>query len=218
MASDHTQRVKKRIRLLQLLEAAERAALTPIEIRKFHSFAYLADILSPIWHLEPFEARLAKTGRSPYFPDLQHEIDTLVAMGLVEVSNLKYLRNPRDEVLFTVRFALRFESKHLDAIFEELTEEPDNENEREYLAQLANALGTLGDDDIEAAATEDATYSDPQISTQDYIELNEAVDPTSRTQTAIAAFDTLFPDTQLPPPRRLFMYAHYLGRKVHARA
>lgn len=218
MAADGAERVKKRVRLLQLLEAAERGALTPIEVRKLHAFAYLADVLSPIWHLEPFEARLAKTGRSPYFPDLQYEIDILVAMGLVEVTSLKYIRNPRDEVSFTARFALRYESKHLDAIFAALTEDADNTNTREYLVQLANALATLGDQDIEAAATEDATYSDPRTSTQDYIELSEAVEESSRTQTAIATFDKLFPETHLPPPRRLFMYAHYLGRKVNVGA
>src|SRR5207237_283742 len=136
MPADDTERVKKRVRLLQLLEAAERGALTPIEVRKLHAFAYLADVLSPIWHLEPFEARLAKTGRSPYFPDLQYEIDILVAMGLVEVSELKYIRNPRDEVSFTARFALRYESKYIAEIFADLTEDPDNESTREYLGQL----------------------------------------------------------------------------------
>src|SRR6202161_2326157 len=116
MDLDDLQRVKKRTRLLQLLNGAENAALTPIELRKLHSFAYLADVLSPVWMLLPFEARLAKTGKSPYFPDLQRELDLLVASGMVQVSKLNYSR-VASRVNFTACFALRYESNHLGAIF-----------------------------------------------------------------------------------------------------
>jgi len=216
MDPDDLQRVKKRTRLLQLLNAAENAALTPIELRKLHSFAYLADVLSPVWMLLPFEARLAKTGKSPYFPDLQRELDLLVASGMVQVSQLNYSR-VASRVNFTACFALRYESTHLGAIFVLLKEDHETHSEQEYLSQLANALATLRDDDIAAAATEDASYSDPALSLQDYVELADRTYGSSRTERAVSEFGRLFPDTQLPPSRRLYMYAHYLGRKVHAR-
>ena len=216
MNQQQLQRFKKRTRLLQVLNAAENAALTPIELRKLHSLAYLADILSPVWMLQPFEARLAKTGKSPYFPDLQKELDLLVASGMVQVSELSYSR-AGSRVNFTACFALRYESENLAAILAALEEDSDSKKEREYLAQLANALATLRDDDIAEAATEDASYSDPALSTQDYVELADRSGRESRTERAVSEFGNLFPYTQLPPSRRLYMYAHYLGRKAQAR-
>jgi hypothetical protein len=74
------QSLKYRIRLIQLLTAAEQAALVPISLDKLHAFAFLADVLSPVWNLRPFEDRIGRTGKSPYYPDLQKELDLLVAM------------------------------------------------------------------------------------------------------------------------------------------
>jgi hypothetical protein len=216
MDTDTLQRIKKRVRLLQLLSAAENAALTPIELRKLHSFAYLADVLSPVWMLLPFEARLAKTGKSPYFPDLQRELDILVGCGMVEVSHLDYTR-VGSRVGFSACFALRYDSKFLADVLDALEEDSESKKEQEYLGQLANALATLRDEDIAAAATEDASYSDPALAGQDYIELADRTRGASRTERAVSEFGLIFPTTQLPPARRLYMYAHYLGRKANAR-
>jgi hypothetical protein len=216
MSLDELQRIKKSVRLLQLLNAAENAALTPIELRKLHSFAYLADVLSPVWMLLPFEARLAKTGKSPYFPDLQRELDLLVASGLVQVTQLNYTRLA-SRVNFTACYALRYESENVSAILGMLNDDEEGLKEQNYLFQLANALATLRDDDIAAAATEDASYSDPALSLQDYIELADRPGKESRTERAVSDFSKLFPYTQMPPSRRLYMYAHYLGRKANAR-
>lgn len=205
---------KRRIRLIQLLEASERAALAPIDTDKLHSFAYLADVLSRVWDLAPFDQRILKTGRSPFYPDLQKELDRLVAMGLAEVSDLSYKRLADGSLAFHACYALRFGSHHYNNIHNALNDDPDSQSTQRYLDELAQALASLRDEDISAAATEDATYDDPMLSSGDVIYFNS--NRQSRTNVATNLLDQLFPDVRLTPSRKLYMYAHYLGQKVHA--
>lgn len=207
--------LRGRVRLIQLLEAAERAALAPIDTDKLHAFAYLSDILSPVWGLIPFDRRILKTGRPPFFPDLQRQVDALVAMGIFEVSDLAFKKAPDGAMLFQARYALRFRSSHGSQIRAVLDAYPDTRERQFYFDELARALASLKDEDIVAAASEDATYGDPTISSGDVIDFVTAA-RRLRTHEATEALDELFPDVQLTPSRRLFMYAHYLGRKVHA--
>jgi hypothetical protein len=201
-----------------LLDAAERAGLAPIELQMLHAFAYLADVLSPVWGLKPFQTRLAKTGRAPFFPELQNEIDALVGMGLIEVSELDYRRVPgEDRVQLMGKLGLRFQSPHMTPLLAALEADPYLDAMRQHLVNLANALAILPDGQVGEAASEDVTYSDPLIGTQDYIDLRTTANA-SRTQMAVAALDQLFPDTSLPPSRKVVMYAHYLGERVRARA
>jgi hypothetical protein len=208
-------RTRRRIRLLQLFESAERAALAPLATEKLHAFAYLADILSPVWNLVPFDQRILKTGRPPFYPDLQREIDSLVAMGLLEVSDLSYRKVPDGPMLFQARYALRFQSIHGRQIRKVLDSDCVSTTEQTYLDELARALASLRDEDIAAAAAEDATYDDPTVASGDVIDFGEAIRRV-RTREATESLDLLFPDIRLTPARRLYMYAHYLGRKVHA--
>ncbi len=207
--------IRRRVRLLQLLESAERAALAPIDTDKLHAFAYLCDILSPVWGLTPFDRRVLKTGRPPFYPDLQREVDRLVAMGLFEVSNLSYRKAPDGSMIFQACYALRFASSHGRHIREALEADADAVASQSYLDELARALASLRDEDIAAAAAEDATYDDPTVSSGDVIDFGE-VFRRVRTLEATGSFDALFPGIKLTPARRLYMYAHYLGRKVHA--
>jgi len=205
------ERTRRRVRLIQLLEAAERAALTPISMEKLHAFAYLADVLSPVWKLDPFDFQISTKRKSPYYPDLQREIDSMIAAGLIEVSSQRYQR-VGDDVLFSADFALRFSSIHANAVLEASMGDPDLVATQEYLNELASALASLADEDIAAAASKDIVYAD---SFTDIIDFQEMRGRTTNTQRAVQAFDVVFPRTDITPSRRLYMYAHYLGRRAH---
>ena len=84
-------RLRRRARLLQLLDAAERAAITPLASGRLHAFAYLADVLSPVWDLLPFRGEIYKFENRPHYADLQAELDQLVVLGLVEISDLQFV-------------------------------------------------------------------------------------------------------------------------------
>ncbi|MER8465689.1 hypothetical protein [Mesorhizobium sp. M1396] len=211
--SARTQRVKHRVRLLQLLAAADRAALAPISIDKLHAFAYLADILSPVWNLRPFEDRIGRTGRAPYYPDLQRELDFMVAMGLVLPSDISYVRKEGQPAVLTAHFALPNDSATVKSIRSACGNDAELAAQQTYLNALADALASLPDDDISAAATHDLVYEKSSNESQDFIDLASL---SSRTSRAVASFDKAFPGTKLTPARRLVMYAHYLGHRVHA--
>ena len=83
-------RVKQQCRILLLLDAAERVGIVPLASERLHAFTYLADVLSPVWGLAPFDGKIYKSEGGPHFPDIQEELDHLVVLGLVEVSNLRY--------------------------------------------------------------------------------------------------------------------------------
>lgn len=207
-------KIKHRVRLVQLLSSAEQAALAPISLDKLHAFAYLADILSPVWNLRPFEDRIGRTGRPPYYPDLQLQLDLLVGMGLVEPSDLSYQHDDSGDAHFSAAYALRFTSSHLTALTFELSKDPDSAAEQRFLNALADALASLPDEDIARAASRDLAYEGSGSDAEDYLDLEDLTGQ-SRTEVAVASFDKVFPGSKLTPARRLFMYANYLGRRAH---
>ena len=208
-------RTKSRVRLVQLLIAAEQAALVPISLDKLHAFAFLADVLSPVWGFHPFEDRIGRTGRPPYYPDLQAQLDLLVGMGLVEPSELSYKPDEADDgARFTASYALRFASSHLLKLDSALKGDKQSAAEQQFLNSLAEALASLPDEEIAKAASKDLVYQRSGPDTEDYVDL-ERVGIPSRTARAVASFDQAFPGTKLTPARRLYMYANYLGLRAH---
>jgi hypothetical protein len=72
-----------------LLDAADYAVISPIATPRFHAFTYLADVLSPIYDLSALSGVILKRRVGPYFPELQWELDRLVGLGLVDVSEFR---------------------------------------------------------------------------------------------------------------------------------
>jgi hypothetical protein len=205
---------KHRVRLIQLLTAAEQSALAPISLDKLHAFAFLADVLSPVWNLRPFEDRIGRTDRPPYYPDLQLQLDLLVGMGLVEPSGLSYSREKGvGGARFKASYALRYESPHLSKLMTALDKDDDAATDQVFLNALAEALASLPDDEIARAASMDLVYQRSALDTEDYVDLDRSVE--SRTAQAVETFDKVFPGATLTPARRLYMYANYLGRRAN---
>ena len=158
-------KLKQRCRVLLLLDASERVGIAPLASPRLHAFAYLADVLSPVWDLVPFDGKVYKAERGPHYPDLQDELDSLVVLGLVQVSNLRYDATDEDGARITGSYGLNFDSEHLETIFAALgardrQDAIDSEDRRvhDFLVELAGALATLPDDEIETAVGVDVTY------------------------------------------------------------
>ena len=73
---------------LLLVEAAERAGLTPLSADEVHSLAYLADCLAPVYGIPALDGVLLRRESGPLFPDLQWDLDRLWAMGYLELTAL----------------------------------------------------------------------------------------------------------------------------------
>src|SRR5437762_5002289 len=82
-----TEIMRRRARIILMLDAAERLSITPLRAIRLHAFAYLSDVLSPVWQLPSFDGKILKIDGGPYYPDLQQDIDRLVVLGLVRVSD-----------------------------------------------------------------------------------------------------------------------------------
>src|ERR1700722_19243301 len=114
------QSLRQRARVIQLVDAAERAGITPIPSRKLHAFAYLADVLSPVWNLPSFDGKILKLEGGPHYPDLQREMDRLVILGLLQISDMTYVERGRDGARLDASYALNFESPYLSALLDAL--------------------------------------------------------------------------------------------------
>jgi len=219
--------IRRRARVILLLDAAERAGVAPLSTARLHAFAYLADVLSPVWDLPVFDGKVLKSEGGPHYPEFQREIDRLVVLGLVEVSNLRYVDRPNEGARIDGAYALRFESPSLAEILSALgagpTSHPLDPRDRDvhaFLLDLAGALATLPGDEIAMAATMDATYSDRRVGNANVLDFARwASDPLQANLSVRAAerFRTFLPrDSRLSPGEKIYLYASYLGRKINA--
>jgi hypothetical protein len=219
--------LRRRARVLLLLDAAERAGVAPLDTHRLHAFAYLADVLSPVWELPAFDGVVLKSIGGPFYRDLQREMDRLVAMGLLEITNLQYDARPRGGARIKGKYSLRFESPYLEPILSAIGARPQFEpiNPRDwelhnFLVELAGALARLPDDEIDRAASVDVTYSDPRIAENNLVEFNEISDEGRKNLSVATAkrFNAFVPpDIKLSPGEQIYLYATYLGKRINAR-
>jgi hypothetical protein len=219
-------RLRRRGRLLLLLDAAERAAITPLASTRLHAFAYLSDVLSPVWDLLAFDGKILKIDGGPHYPDLQEELDHLVVLGLVEVNDLEYVGRGENGARLEGKYALNFTSSFLAPLLAGLGAgdeaeaiDPDDHRVHRFMVELASALATLPNDEIDIAASADVTYrSVPALN--NIVDFAEWADDTWQANPSWRAserFEAFLPDDAgLSPGEKLYLYAAYLGRVAHA--
>ena len=225
LPDDHLHRLNRRCRLLLLLDAAEKAGVAPLPSARFHALAYLADVLSPVWDLDPFDGKVYKSDGGPRYPDLQREIDALVVLGLVQVSDLSYEATADAGARVVGHYALNFDSPHLGPILDALgagspdtAVVPADVDAHAYLRELASAMSTLPDDQIESATAVDATYglgAQPHdvVDFAEWVQDRWQANPTWRTAERFKDF--LPAESKLLSGEKLYLYAAYLGRAMN---
>jgi hypothetical protein len=210
---------------LALLDAAERAALAPVESSRLHAFAYLADVLSPVFGLPAFDGKILKIEGGPHYPDLQSELEHLVVAGLVDISDLSYAGRGDNGARLEGRYALNFESHHLHPLLAALgAADPssalDEEDHRthQFLVIISEALATLPLKEIDRATSADVTYrsegeGENVIDFGAWSEDPWTDNPTWRTTDR---FEHFMPEAlDLTAGEKIYLYATYLGRAAH---
>src|SRR6185312_7535782 len=182
--------LRRQARILILLDAASKAGLTPMPIIPFHAFAYLSNVLAQVWDMPALDGKILKRKGGPFYPELQHDLDRLVGMGMVLIKQVSHVRESNGKWRLEGRYRLNAEMSNTPLNF--LLGLPDERRFASFVEELAYALSALSDQDLERALVEDATYSDPSVSVNNVLDFEEW---TQRNPSANAAnyFDRLMP-------------------------
>jgi hypothetical protein len=205
--------IRRRARIVILLDAAEKAGLIPLPIARLHTFAYLANVLAPVWDMDALEGKVLKRRGGPFYPALQMDIDRLVGMGVVLISGLGYSRDElkRWRLEGSYRLNRLFANRILDGV-EQFEEE---RQLRQFIQELAYALSALSDEELDSAMIEDATYSDPLVGFGNVVDFAEWR-RVNYSANAARRFARLLPDdTQATLGEMLHFYVRHLRTRLH---
>jgi hypothetical protein len=205
--------VRRRIRLVVLLDAAEHAGLVPIEIMRLHAFAYLSNVLAPVWDMPAFDGKVLKRRGGPFYPDMQRDLDRLVGMGVVIISGLGHVRD--DYGRWRLEGSYRLNQRLAVGVVAQLRRYDSERQLLVFVRELAFALSALSDDDLLRAFNQDATYAHPGVSVDEVIDFDEW-SKRNYTARAARAFDTLVPGaSHATPGEKLHLYVRHLHRRMH---
>jgi hypothetical protein len=206
--------LRRQARIIVLLNAAAEASLAPIRVVPLHAFAYLANVLAPVWDMPALDGKILKRKGGPFYPDLQRDIDRMVGKGMVLVRGVHHVRGPDDR--WRVEGSYGLNRQMSQRALEYLFERRDERLVALFVQEVAYALSALNDAELDRALIEDATYSDPSFSEDNVLDFDEW---TSRNPSANAAayFDRFLPrGTKATPGERLHLYVRHLHRRMHA--
>jgi hypothetical protein len=200
---------RQSVRVLLLLDALARTGVVPTPARALHEIAYLANVLSPVFDLAPFDAKLLKRPCGPYYPELQQAVDRLVGRGLVEARDVEYRlveEEKRYRVVASYRLCRSRVQTALDRHSQLFPEEA------VFLRELASAYSALSDAQIGRAALEDARYGDDSVDVDNVIDFGDYASPAKNfSRNAALAFAS---GRRLEPAERLYLYLDHLGARV----
>lgn len=212
MSTDTDDSLRRQVRLVILLEAAERAGLVPLNILHLHTFAYLTNVLAPVWDMAVLDGSILKRRGGPFYPDLQHDLDRLVGKGLVVISGVGHVQDEAGR--WRLEGAYRLNRKFVDPVLEALTTFDEEREFLRFIVELGYAVSGLSDAELNRAMVEDATYSDPMVTVDNVIDFAEWRD---RNFTANAAdkFDIVIQGGNATPGEKLHLYVRHLQRRIN---
>lgn len=202
-----------RARLLQIVGALERAGGTPISNRDLHAFAYLANVLSPVWEVEPVERSVLKDRDGPRSAALEHELDMCVGAGLIIVDALK----PDPEQPLRLEASYRLNGKIARRVLTTIEVLPDQPRISSYLNELAFAFLEISAEQRDDAAVQDAAWSNPAIAEGRVVDFGERRQHSINPAYNVAeAFQQFAPEgVTFNKAEKLLMYVRLLKRRAH---
>ena len=203
--------LRRRLRLVSLLHAAEEAGLTPLPVLRLHTLAYLSNVLAPVWDLPVLEGKVLKRRGGPFYPALQHDLDRLVGMGMAVISGLGHRIDEDDAWRLEGSYELNPELAN--DVLSCLREFEDENGLLAFFEELAFAVSCLSDREFDKAMTEDATYSDPLTGIGNVVDFAEWR-KNNHSANAAQRFEEAFPQgLRATPGEKLHLYV----RHIHAR-
>ena len=208
----HFLSLRRRVRLVVLLDAAEAAGLVPIKILRLHAFAYLSNVLAPVWDLSVLDGKVFKRRGGPFYPTLQRDLDRLVGAGIVEITRLGHARD--DDGRWRLEGSYRLNHELAVPVLRQLNTYEEEVRLVFFVQELAYALSALSDDDHDLVFREDATYSDTRVSFGNVVDFDER--RSNYSANAAQYFDRLIPGGgRATPGEKLHLYVRHLNRRIH---
>jgi hypothetical protein len=147
----------------------------------------------------------------PFYPDLQHDLDRLVGLGVAVIMNVSHVRDETKRWRLEGSYQL---NRHFaDPILSQLAGFEEEARLGSFVLELGYALAALSDQELDRAISEDATYSDPRTTVDNVIDFDEWRE---RNYTANAAeqFDRVISGGYASPGEKLHLYVRHLQRRI----
>lgn len=206
----------RRIWVLKLLSACYENGLSPLPQLRLHRFMYLANVMAPLFEIEPLRTTIVKHEKGPYYAETQWDIDRLVAAGLVNLiepdgrfAQTEYWVNAQYSV-GTMGYEYLGGVENLSSFQRTLF----------FLSSVAMALAELDETDLGEVAMADANYRQKNKDYDSVIDFGAWLD--SRENKAVKATDRIDKLSELPYSlnvrEKLHVYFDYLGIVVSSNA
>jgi len=196
-----------------VIHAAERAGLSPLPIMHLHTFAYLSNVLAPVWQMPVMDGRLLKRRGGPFYPMLQGDLDSLVGIGVAIISNLSHVLDEQNRWRLEGSYVLNRDFS--DRILQQMATFDEERRLFGFLQELAFAISSLSNEDLASTTTQDATYSDPIV---DFDNVLDFAEWQSKNYTANAAnyFERLLPGgVRANSSEKIHLYLRHLRVRIH---
>lgn len=204
--------IRRWIRLILLLDAAESAGLAPIQVLQLHILAYMSNVLSPVWDIPVFDGKVLKRKGGPFYPSLQSDLDRLVGMGVVIVSHISHELD--QDQRWHLEGSFRLHRVFADGILQRVRTFRDEYELSHFVKELAYALSALSNDDLGSATKEDATYADPMIDAGNVVDFAEWA-KMNYSANAAQNFKHLIPGNAIATRgEMLHLYVYHLYRRL----
>ena len=201
--------LRSQVRLLMLLDGSERAGIAPISLRRLHIYAYLSNVLSPVWDLRVFDGEVLKRRGGPFYPVLQRHLDRLVGCGLVSITNFGHVMDEDDQWRLDGAFCLNYDLA--GDVLNAIDGFPQQRKIRALLLELAYAVSALSDTEFDSVPHEDATYSASNVAFENVLDFAKWRDIN---YSANAAWHFASLSEHAPPAELLHLYIRHLGRRL----
>ena len=206
--------IRRQARILILLNGAKNAGLSPIGIIPFHAFAFLSNVLAPIWDMPALDGKILKRKGGPFYPILQQDLDRLVGNGMVLITDVDHIQDSQGRWRVEGRYCLN-DAMSINALTF-LLQLPDERRFASFVTELAYALSALSESELHHALVEDATYCDPTFSNNNVIDFEEW-ERKNPSVNAAQYFDQLMPSgTRATPGEKLHLYVRHMRGRLYA--
>ena len=213
------ERVRRRVRLLLLLNASREAGLEPVPTLRLHLAAYLSYVLAPVWDMRTNDGdRLGRNGSvlkqriGPFYPDLQTDLDMLVGIGVAKVERLRY--QALDTGGFRLEGCYRINREFAQPILDYVGKVPHEARNARHIRELVLALSALGDEELDAAASQDATFSDRNVGVDNVIDFGEWASTNYSASAALRVGTLVNSRVDVGASERVHLYIRHLRRRL----